>query len=273
MLQVPPELAELIRRRIDAMRVDPLLSWPNRICKEELGACILHGDNVSVWALRPDGAVFRLDGDSLRQEAEPVTDAAELRRLCILGAEGFPELKALVQANFGSAAAEAIRPVGAWMDRIDRGDLLHLTPQGALEQLRAGRLAGHYVVALPGRLIVQPAPGSREGMLRTQLTDYAALKPVIATWREVQAGGDVFDSVRHGLRFHGRGDGGGWTIEYARQADGSVAEITTLFNDWDPVGSGPERTTTVALTEAEARTRVLREIGATKDFPAIIVRG
>lgn len=96
-----PELSAEIQRQIDAMQpIDgvewQLGEWPNRVCKEELGALPLWADLIFTWALRPDGTVLCMDRDSLFHPTEPETDPLVLFAVLEQAARMIPELRPLV---------------------------------------------------------------------------------------------------------------------------------------------------------------------------------
>ncbi len=164
-----------------------------------------------------------------------------------------------------------IRPIGEWMLRIDRGDILRLETEGAGRgELYAGRLAGQYVVMVDRRAEMQPAtPEARESLLRLRLEAFNAGNPVKLRWTELGALGDAMDSVRHRVQLSGTGSGGTWTVDYVRRPDGQFDVITTLNNDADSMWS-PEPTTTTAIrSEAEARKAVLDHMVESGWFPLI----
>ncbi|MBW3570137.1 MAG: hypothetical protein KY467_03420 [Gemmatimonadetes bacterium] len=93
---LPPALAEWIQRRIDELPADGDAAWLRRICKERLNALPLSGDQVYLWALRPDGTVLCLDHEAFRLPVHDETDPATLYRVLREAAVLYPELQPLV---------------------------------------------------------------------------------------------------------------------------------------------------------------------------------
>jgi hypothetical protein len=92
---VSPELAALIKRRIEELPTEGLGNWVRRLCKEH-GALPLDATEYCVWALRTDGQVLLIDLDSVAHlvepEENPLTAYGALRR----GARQYPELAGLL---------------------------------------------------------------------------------------------------------------------------------------------------------------------------------
>src|SRR5688500_19334304 len=98
MIHVPPELGRQIQARIDALETSDPRAWPVRVCKQEMNALPLHGNQIYLWALRPDGAVLCLDHESASHAVHDETDPLTVYAVLVKGAEEHPELRALVPA-------------------------------------------------------------------------------------------------------------------------------------------------------------------------------
>jgi hypothetical protein len=96
MIHVAPELARQIQQRIDALEVADFRRWPVRVCKETMNALPLDGNQIYIWALRPDGVVLCLDHESFSLPFEPETDPLKLYEVLRKGAQTYPELRELV---------------------------------------------------------------------------------------------------------------------------------------------------------------------------------
>jgi hypothetical protein len=306
---VPVHLSERIQRRIDAMETDGEGRWRAHVCKERMNALPVCGNQLTQWALRADGTVLTLDSDSashaFEEELSPVVRYAvfsaaagedpELRELVPplpaglepcdrCGGKGWmEETRAACDGCSGLGWRMRPRPVVEWMERIDRGDQLHLRAEGDRRGLVAGRLAGWYV-AVAGDLPFWSAPAGSQG--RHQLDEhlrrygwaypFGHQKHVTATWQPNPTGAaDPFESTAHVLRFSGTGSGGSYAVEIARQPDGRYRVTTTLDNDWDSLGGAEPTITMRELDEAAARSAVAREMrdsGAWNPFPAVVPR-
>jgi hypothetical protein len=307
MSSVPPRLSERIQRRIDATEADGGTRWPARVCRDRMNALPVCGNQLTQWALRADGTVLTLDLDSaslaFEEELSPVVryavfsaaarDDPELRELvppipaglepCArCGGSGWMEdTRAACDQCSGLGWRMRPRPVAEWMERIDRGDQLHLRAEGDGRGLVAGRLAGWYV-ARGGDLPFWSAPADSQG--RHQLDEhlrrygwaypFGYQKHVTATWQPNATGAaDPFESPTHLLRFSGSGTGGSYAVEIARQPDGRYRVTTTLDNDWDSLGGAEPTISTMELAEAAARAAVereMRESDAWNPFPAVV---
>lgn len=175
------------------------------------------------------------------------------------------------------------RPLAEWLERIDRGDQLHLQADGeGGHGLVAGRLAGLYV-ARGGDLPFWSAPAGSLGrhQLDQRLRGYGMeyghgfQKHVTARWQpNVTGAADPLESTTHVLRFSGIGSTGSYAVEFARQP-GRYLVTTALNNDWDLLGSGPPMLSTTEMDQAAARAAVereMRESGAWNPFPAMVPR-
>jgi hypothetical protein len=90
-----------IQRQIDALGPPPGEAWhpgawPTRVCREELNALPLLANEIFTWALRPDGAVLRMDRDSLFHPTEPETDPLTVYAVLERAARESPQLKPMV---------------------------------------------------------------------------------------------------------------------------------------------------------------------------------
>jgi hypothetical protein len=103
MIHIPPELGRQIQARIDALATSDPRAWPVRVCEEEMNALPLHGNQIYLWALRPDGVVLCLDHESASHSFERETDPLTLYAVLVQGAERYPELRSLVPAPPGGA--------------------------------------------------------------------------------------------------------------------------------------------------------------------------
>lgn len=304
MNEVSVELSRLIQRRIDALAVEDRRTWPVRVCREELNALPLLGNQIYLWALRADGAVLCLDHEASSLAADEETDP--LTRFAVLhhGAAKYPELRALVPpppagarpcdacAGSGMAAAGEragdcpgchglgwtvpARPAADWVNRIDRGDRLHLSAGAGGYGLVVGRIAGFYVSKDEDEHWCSPAGPRARSTLRERLAGWERGGTVTPAWQPNPADThDPFDSLRYSLKFSGTGSGGSYEVELARQPDGSYLCTVTLHDDWDPAGGAFPVTTVTPMDAAAARAEVEREMrgsGRPNPFPAIVER-
>jgi len=298
---ISPELAQRIQLHVDDLQPG-VQSWPVRLCKEKLNALPLHGDQINLWALRPDGVLLSLDHESASlpvcEETDPLTRYAVLLR----GAQKYPDLQPLVplrplgvqQCELCSGTGEVaeneasstcmrcrglgwhviLRRLDEWLERIDRGDRLGLQAGGRL--LTAGRLAGVYLTRDGKESWSNPTTNPNASVarhrLREQLARFNAGKHVVAEWWEnVAEINDPFESINCTFVFHETGPGGSCTIEFTRQQDGEYLKITNLNNDWDPLGSLPATIQTVRLSEMAARAEVV-EMMLSQGWPAVVKR-
>jgi hypothetical protein len=304
MIQLPPDVSRHIQRRIDALEVGDPRAWPTRVCKE-MNALPLHGNQIYLWALRPDGAVLCLDHEAFSLPVEPETDPLILYAVLVKGAETYPELQTLVPPPPpGARLCEACggtgrgdhhepptwgcltcgglgchapsRPAADWLNRIDRGDRLELRAESSDRRLVVARLAGYYVIAAPGDYWSSPATRAARQELIDRLTCWQPGEQVKPEWKPNPTGTlDPFESLEHSLRFVGTGSGGGWEVDFARQPDGGYRVSETLGNDFDPAGPACPRTSVRRIEAAAARVEVereMREAARRYSFPAIVPR-
>ncbi|HET7460318.1 MAG TPA: hypothetical protein VFJ82_03685 [Longimicrobium sp.] len=308
MTHVSPEISRQIQQRIDALETDGIGRWPLRVCKEELNALPLHGNQVYLWAVRPDGEVLCVDHEAFGHPAEPERDAVTLYTVFSQGAREYPELRALVppppdgvrecEACGGTGRGDghtpplpgclrcdglgwyvpAPLPVQGWMERIDRGDQVTIIRETERrEWLYAGRIAGHYVCRAGDEHNAAPATPESRSELEKRLRSWATGHPHSITWTanptEVP---DPWESAGHTLFFEGRdAQVGGFEAEYERLPDGTVRVTETMLNDWDPAGWMPSTSTEHVLSDVEARSEFLGEMEFTSHaspFPAILPR-
>jgi HEAT repeat protein len=117
-----PELSAHIQARIDALQPDPFRAWPIRLCKEELNALPLHGNQIYLWALQPDGTLLSLDHEAFRQPVEPETDPLTRFAVMVHGTRTYPELAALLPTPpQGIRVCLVCLGNGRWSDEQDRG--------------------------------------------------------------------------------------------------------------------------------------------------------
>ena len=297
---ISPELAQLVQRHLTDLP-EELGAWPVRLSKKKLNALPLHGNQIYLWALRPDGVVLCLDHESASlpvcEESDPLTLYAVLAQ----GAQKYPELQELVPPRPGGViqcgpcsgtgvisgpdtAKECmtcrglgwnviIRPIDEWIERIDRGDQLRLWVGS--RELVAGRLAGFYAVKDGDDYWSNPTTTSGSAVARHQLRERLASfqtgKHVNATWHEnITEADDPFESTQYTLVSHETGSGGSCTVEFTRKPDGEYVRTTTLNNDWDSPGSEPT-IRTERLSETEARAEVEDQMRR-RGFPAVVKR-
>jgi hypothetical protein len=99
----PPEIAALIRRRVEELPGRGLPGWLVSLCEEHC-AIPLHSTQFDLWVLRPDGHVLCIDHDSVARWAEPETDPERAYAAVAQGARTYPELSRLL-----STAPEGFR--------------------------------------------------------------------------------------------------------------------------------------------------------------------
>ena len=302
MAHVSPEISRQIQQRIDALDTSGTGAWTLRLCKEELNALPLHGNQVYLWAVRPDGQVLRVDHEAFRQPAEPEGGALTTYAVLWQGARQYPELGALLPPPPDGAreceacgTGQAPRPSGClrcdglgwyapvplplegWMERIDRGDQVTIR-RGTKrrEWLYAGRIAGHYVCRVGEEHANAPATPESRRALEERLRGWATGHPHSITWAANPTElPDPWESTGHTLFFEGDTDMGGYEAAYERLADGTVRMIETLLNDWDPAGWMPPTVKEHVLPYADALREFLWELarlGHASPFPAILPR-
>jgi HEAT repeat protein len=91
-------LAAQITRQIDALRPTALGDWTLRVCKEELHALPVLGNQIYLWALRPDGTVLCMDHEAFTHPSELETDPLTCFAVAVAAARSTPELSALIPA-------------------------------------------------------------------------------------------------------------------------------------------------------------------------------
>jgi len=295
-----PELAERIQRHLIDLP-SQLGAWPVSLSKKKLNALPLHGNQIYLWSLRPDGVVLCLDHESASLPVWEESDPLTLYAVLVHGAQKYPELQELVPPRplgvrqcepcsgtgvIGGAETASgcmrcrglgwhvmLRPINEWIERIDRGDQLTLWLGN--RELIAGRLAGFYVVKAGDAYWSNPtntssAAGARHH-LRERLASFQTGKHVNATWREnIAETDDPFESTEYTLVSHETGSGGSCTVEFTRRPDGEYDRITTLNNDWDLDGSEPT-IQTERLSEMEARAELENQMRR-RGFPAVVKR-
>lgn len=175
-LQVAPHVAEVLRSEVDRLSWTPPWSWPNKLCKE-LGAAPVWSDNVSVWALSADGDLFRLDCDSATS-ADPESRPERIRDILLRAADLLPALKTVLSDSFGPEAVALVRPAGAWIDRLRRGEPLGLRAGGGL--LEARRSGGDIYLRRHGRVVSIPIDAADD--LRRELAEFGGATPFEDKW-------------------------------------------------------------------------------------------
>jgi hypothetical protein len=90
-----PELAALIRRRVDELPEPDGANFVLRLCKQH-GSLPLHCTQIYLWLLRPDGRVLCIDHDTVAQSAEPEEDPVTAYAVLAHGAATYPELGELL---------------------------------------------------------------------------------------------------------------------------------------------------------------------------------
>lgn len=297
---ISSELAQCIQRRLTDLP-EEFGAWPVRLSKKKLGALPLHGDQLYLWALRPDGVVLCLDHESASLPVWEESDPLTLYAVLVHGAQRYPELQELVPPRpLGVQECEAclgtgvvgqaetatgcmscrglgwhliMRPLDQWIKRIDRGDQLTLW-EGNL-QLIAGKCAGFYVVKEGkdywSNPTTKPDAAVARHQLRKRLASFQTGKHVNAAWREnIAETDDPFESTEYALVSHETGSGGSCTVAFTRQPNGEYVRTTTLNNDWDFFGSEPT-IQTERLSEVEARAELDDQMRR-RGFPAVVKR-
>ena len=85
-----------IRQAIDAQPDDTSAgNWPRAIMKQH-DVLLVHGDNVVLWFLGTDGALYSLDTDRIARQLEKESDPAVVRDVLETAARTFPELAELL---------------------------------------------------------------------------------------------------------------------------------------------------------------------------------
>lgn len=108
MIRLTPKLSEAVQRRIDEIDTSGVGTWVLRHCRDELNALPLAGNQVYLWALRPDGTVLCLDHESFSLSAEEERDATTLYAMAVHAARRYPELGEMVPER-----PDGIEPCGS----------------------------------------------------------------------------------------------------------------------------------------------------------------
>jgi hypothetical protein len=93
-----PELAALIRRRVDELPTEGTQNWVGRLCKAN-DSIPLHSTEIYLWALRPDGQVLSIDHESFARRAELENDPVTAYAALAQGTRAYPELGVLLAHN------------------------------------------------------------------------------------------------------------------------------------------------------------------------------
>jgi HEAT repeat protein len=86
---MPADLADRVRALLAAW--EPA-DWVGRACKERDGLP-LSGNQIYMWALRPDGEILCIDHESFTRHTEPETDPLTRFAMMVHGARKYPELR------------------------------------------------------------------------------------------------------------------------------------------------------------------------------------
>jgi len=86
---MPADLADRVRALLDAW--EPA-DWLGRACKQRDGLP-LNGNQIYIWALRPDGEILCIDHESFAHHTEPETDPLTCFAMMVQGARKDPELR------------------------------------------------------------------------------------------------------------------------------------------------------------------------------------
>ena len=90
-----PELSAWIQRQVHDLADDAHHNWLMRVCMER-NAYPLHGNQVYLWAIRPDGVVLWIDHEAFALPTEPEADLSALYAALVQGARRHPELRELI---------------------------------------------------------------------------------------------------------------------------------------------------------------------------------
>jgi len=122
-----PELAAFIQSQIDEMPTEGIGYWRNHHCKE-LNALPIDGNQIYIWAIRPDGVVFCVDHESFSHDTWVEDDPVAIYEALFQGASGCPELRELLPARpadadlckacWGGGEVGKAAPVGAGVNGI-----------------------------------------------------------------------------------------------------------------------------------------------------------
>jgi HEAT repeat protein len=91
-------LAAAIERQIDALEPAGLGDWTLQVCKEELHALPVLGNQIYLWAFQPDGTLLCMDHEAFTHPSEPETDPLTYFAAAVAAARLHPELAALIPA-------------------------------------------------------------------------------------------------------------------------------------------------------------------------------
>jgi HEAT repeat protein len=86
---MPADLADRVRALLDAWQP---ADWVGRACKER-GGLPLGGNQIYIWALRPDGEMLCIDHESFAHHTEPETDPLTCFAMMVKVARRHPELR------------------------------------------------------------------------------------------------------------------------------------------------------------------------------------
>jgi hypothetical protein len=304
MSRIPPHLAERVQRRIDALETDGITRSVARACKEELNALPVAGNQVYLWALRADGTVFCMDHEAFTRPVEEERDPVKVYAAHAQAARQHPELAEIVPPlpngvepcpDCGATGYDAERkaacwgcdglgwrmrwwPVDEWMERIDRGDVVHLRPEGGGGGMFAGRIAGFYVSKGEGMAYSSaPADDRSRRALSERVKGFVSGRFIVPAWRaNPTEATDPFESMDHVLVFSGRGSGGPWETEFVRLPDGRYTVTDYLTYDFDPAGpasTAEERRSEISADSARAAVEgEMRRSHSPDPFPAIVPR-
>lgn len=89
-------VADRIQRLIDSLPTEGEPHWLWRVCRDEHNAYPLAGNEVYLWAIRPDGVVLCLDHEAFGVPVEVETDPVKRFAAIVFGARQHPELRELI---------------------------------------------------------------------------------------------------------------------------------------------------------------------------------
>ena len=89
------ELATMIQNRIAELNPKGLGDGLIETCKERLNALPLHGNQVYLWVIRPDGILLCLDHGAFNYPSEP-DNPLTIYAVLLHGAAIYPELRILI---------------------------------------------------------------------------------------------------------------------------------------------------------------------------------
>lgn len=88
--------AVALQRLIDALQTEGEGNWLIRLCRERHNALPLVGNDIYLWALRPDGVVLCIDHEAFSVPAEEETDPVKRFAAIVQGGRNHPELRPLI---------------------------------------------------------------------------------------------------------------------------------------------------------------------------------